>query len=181
MSGSVSVPWYCHDPMTNHVHKTHVVFLQAATKLWPRLCFYSCLWFCPPGGLPQCMLGYPPRRHPQEQTPPGSRHPWEQTPPGSRHPPSRHPLEQTPPEQTPPRSRHLPSGHPQEQTPLPRADTPWEQTPPGTDTPQEQTPIPQEHTAPPPESRLQHAVNERPVCILLECILVTTLADPGGP
>ena len=35
--------------------------------------------------------------------------------------------------------------------------------PPGADTPQEQTP---------PGSRLQHTVNERPVRILLECILV---------
>ena len=44
------------------------------------------------------------------------------------------------------------SRHPQEQTP-PRADTtPWEQTP-------------------PPRSRLPHTVNERPVRILLECIL----------
>ena len=70
-------------------------------------------------------------------------------PPQSRHPRR----EQTPPEQTPPR----------EQTPLPRedpprADTPPEQTPPGPD--------------PPPGSRLQHTVNERPVRILLECILV---------
>ena len=55
---------------------------------------------------------------------------------------------------------------------------PWEQTPP-TPTP-EQTPL--EHTPPdqappqsrhpPPPSRLQHTVNERPVRILLECILV---------
>ena len=51
----------------------------------------------------------------------------------------------TPPEQTPPR----------EQTP------PWEQTPP----PPEQTP--------PPGSRLQHTVYERPVHILLECILIS--------
>ena len=42
-------------------------FLPAATKLWPRLCFYSCLWFCPQRGrgLPQCMLEYchpPPKK-----------------------------------------------------------------------------------------------------------------------
>ena len=43
-------------------------FLPAVTKLWPRLCFYSCLWFCPQGGLPQCMLGYQPP--PPKQTPP---------------------------------------------------------------------------------------------------------------
>ena len=60
---------------------------------------------------------------------------------------------------------------PQEQTTPPGADLP------GSDTPREQTPpqdqIPHwEQTPPPPESRLQHTVNERPVRILLECILV---------
>ena len=51
------------------------------------------------GGLPHCMLGYPPRtRPPQEQTPPGPDTPREQTPPGPDTPP-----DQTPPgEQTPP-------------------------------------------------------------------------------
>ena len=50
-------------------------------------------------------------------------------------------------------------------------DTPWGQTPPKSrhlpvaDTPQEQTPAPL-------GSRLRHTVNERPVRILLECILV---------
>ena len=73
--------------------------------------------------------------------------PWEQTPPRADTP-----QEQTPPEQTPPGSRHPPGSRP------PRADTPWEQTPPRADTP--------------PGSRLWHTVNERPVCILLECILV---------
>ena len=87
---------------------------------------------------------------PQEQTPPWSRHPpgadnpREQTPPlGADIPPSRHSLRNRhPPEQIPPGSRHPP-----------------EQTPPGKQTP-------------PPGSRLQHTVNERPVRILLECILV---------
>ena len=60
------------------------------------------------------------------------------------HPPgSRHPTKQTP------RSRH-----PREQT-----HTPPEQTPPGS-------------RHPPFKSRLRHTVNERPVRILLECILV---------
>ena len=117
------------------------------------------------GVVPQCMLGYPP-------TTPGPDHP---TPP---------------PEQTPPPSRPNPRNrHP------PGADTPWEQIPPGPDTPQEQTPRPdtppQKQTPPrpdapwsrppgsrhppdqiPPGSRRQHTVNERPVSILLECILV---------
>ena len=72
------------------------------------------------------------------------------TPPAGRPPQSRHPpgADTTPPppgaDPPPPRSRHPhpPSRHPPEQTP------------------------------PPPESRLQHTFNERPVRILLECILV---------
>ena len=60
-----------------------------------------------------------------------------------------------------PRTRHPPWA----QTPLPPQSRhplqPAEQTlPPGADTP------------PPPGSRLQHTVNERPVRILLECILI---------
>ena len=92
--------------------------------------------------LPQCMLGY--HTH---------------TPPGSRHTPrSRHPQEQT--------------DTPQEQTPstdTTGADTPpWsrhplEQTPPRAETPQSRHPL---------GSRLQHTVNEWPVHILLECIIV---------
>ena len=44
----------------------------------------------------------------------------------------------------------------------------WD-TPPQTTPPQEQTPTQTRH---PPGSRRQHTVNERPVRILLECILV---------
>ena len=44
----------------------------------------------------------------------------------------------------------------------------------GADTPlPDQIPPGSRLQAPPPGSRLQHMVNERPVCILLECILVT--------
>ena len=97
------------------------------------------------GGLPQCMVRYPPPS--RSRHPPGADTPPEQTPPRSRHPP----------EQTPPRSRH-PHGSrhplPQEQTPPPRS-----RHPPRADTPH-------------PGSRLQHTVYERPVRILLECILV---------
>ena len=108
----------------------------------------------------------------QEQTSPGadtpwSRHPLEQTPPRADTPQSRHPPKQTPlgsrhqppRADTPPGSRH----HTRKQTP-PRSDNPWEQTPPrsrhppGADTP-----------------RFHHTVNERPVHILLECILVHIL------
>ena len=79
--------------------------------------------------------------------------PPEQTPPSwSRpRPGSRHPPGSRPPgSRHPPRSRHPPPSrhtHPQEQTP------------------------------PPPGSRLRHTVNERPVRILLECILVLTAPE----
>ena len=53
---------------------------------------------------------------------------------------------------------------PRDQTP-PRADPTREQTP-----PRDQTPLGADTL--PPGSRLQHKVNERPVRILLECILV---------
>ena len=70
-----------------------------------------------------------------------------------------------PPDQTPQ------TRPPQEQTPL----TPPDQTPPGADPP-EQTPESRYPPPPgadtPPDSILQHMVNERPVRILLECILV---------
>ena len=116
--------------------------------------------------------------HPPEQTPPradtplgadiplGGDTPREQTPPRSRHP---HRVD-TPWEQTPPQRADIPPEQtPQEQTP------PWEQTPPRVDTPQEQTPPSRSRhpeQPPPPRSRLWHTVNERPVRILLECILV---------
>ena len=76
---------------------------------------------------------------------------WDTTPP----PPGADPWEQTPPR----------TDHP------PRPDTPPEQNPhpPGADPP-DQTPPRSRH--PPPGSRLQHTVYERPVRILLECILV---------
>ena len=79
-------------------------------RSWAKVMFLQvCVILFTGGGLPQCMLGYPP--------PPGGRPPWEQAPPPGADPP--------------------------------RADTP-------------------------PGSRLQHTVNERPVRILLECILVVT-------
>ena len=56
---------------------------------------------------------------------------------------------------------------PTRHTPPPRADpTPGSRHNPGSGTPPEQTP-------PSLGSRLQHTVNERPVRILLECILVS--------
>ena len=55
--------------------------LPAATKLWPRLCFYTCLWFCSQGG------GSPGRKTPpgREELPLGRENPL----PRSRHPPGR--------------------------------------------------------------------------------------------
>ena len=61
----------------------------------------------------------------------------------------------TPPGSRPPRSIHPPG-----------ADTPPTRHPPGADPP---------GADPPPGSRLQHTVYERPVRILLECILVRIL------
>ena len=59
---------------TLHFLTLFSVFLPAATKLWPRLCFYSCLWFCPRGGLQQ---GEPPL----VRRPPAGRAPWQGDPP----------------------------------------------------------------------------------------------------
>ena len=99
---------------------------------------------------------------------------WDTThPPGADTPTS--PRADTPLEQTPPESRHSPLG----------ADTPPGADPPGTRQPPRNqvhplglsTPPRTKYTPPgtkytPPGSRLRHTVNERPVRILLECILV---------
>ena len=67
-------------------------FLPSAMKL-RRLCFYTCLSFCPQGVLPQCMLGYPPEQAPPKQAPPPKADtpradtPQEQTPPPRSRPP----------------------------------------------------------------------------------------------
>ena len=77
-------------------------FIITRKRSLQRLCFYSCLSFCPQGGCladtPPINLGQtPPRQiHPPGQTlqadPPG------QTPlPPGRHPPGKHPPWQTPP------------------------------------------------------------------------------------
>ena len=101
------------------------------------------------------MLGY----HPLEQTPPctDTPPPRDQTPPpGSRHPPR----SRQPPGADTPRTRH-----------------PWDQTCPGSTSPKEHTP-PRSTPPPgagPPRSRLRHMVSERPVRILLECILVQNM------
>ena len=100
---------------------------------------------------------YPPRSRPPRADTPQSRPPQEQTP-WSRPPGSR-----PPPDQTPPGAD------------TPGADTHPDQTRPPRSRPPQGADIhpPQDQTPPSPlGSRLQHTVNERPVRILLECILV---------
>ena len=67
--------------------------------------------------------------------------------------------------QTPRRTRPPPQGEP----PRDQADPPGMENPPGAGRP------PQTRQTPLPGRRLQHTVNERPVRILLECILVIDL------
>ena len=70
-----------------------------------------------------------------------------------------------------PHPRKTPRDHtPPGPYPPDQADPPWDQTPPR---PGRQPPGP--GRPPPPGSRLQNTVYERPVRILLECILVLTL------
>ena len=141
------------------------------------------------GCLPQCMLGY---HTPGADTPPEADTPLEQTPPQSRHPPGADtPPEQRPPgadtpwSRHPPGSRHTPLG---EDNPL-GTDPPRSRHPSGADTPQSRHPPTGADTlppcwsrhplvadTPPLGSRLWHTVNERPVRILLECILVKLVA-----
>ena len=103
------------------------------------------------------MLGYQPpqiRHHPSDQTPPGpGRHPPR---PGRHHPPDQTP---PPPGSDTPQTRHPPN----------HADTPG----PGRHHPPPDQIHPPTRQSPPPGSRLQHTVYERPVRILLECILVS--------
>ena len=148
-----------------NIHCSHInfliIYIYRPQRSWAKVMF-SQVCVCKQGGegcLPQCMLGCPlgadtPRNRPRrEQTRP-TRHPL-----GADTPQSRHPLW----EQTPPMGPDPPEQTPREQTPPP--DIPlWEQTPTGRRHP------PAADT--PPESRLQHTVNEQPARILLECILV---------
>ena len=120
---------------------------------WRGVCLSACWDTTPPGSRHPLRADTPWEQTPPQQTPPRSRHPWEQTPPESRHPP---------------RSRHPPSRHPPGADTLGSRHPPWSRHPPGAATPQEQTPLP-------PGSRFRHTVNERPVRILLECILLSSV------
>ena len=86
--------------------------------------------------------GSPGRRHPQREAPL-----WKETPQETPCP-----LEGDPPEEDPPR----------------RKPNPLQGDPPQEGDPQKETP----HKETPLRSRLRHMVNERPVRVLLECILV---------
>ena len=126
----VSRPPY---PAAGSVPMPPLSLLPAATKLWPRLCFYTCLWFCSQGGSPG-------------SAPPGS---------GRENPPRQ--AGRTPPDQADPPGQ---------------AGTPPRQA---GRTPQPGRP-PQPRQGEPPQTRQGEppwdTVYERPVRILLECILV---------
>ena len=105
------------------------------------------------GGLPQCMLGYHPRKQtplgadPQSRPPRPGTHPLDQPP---------HPTKQTPLDQAPPQTRHTPrTGTPpsrknrpprpgppdQAHSPRPGTPSPWSRPPgPGTHPPTRHTP-----------------------------------------
>ena len=84
--------WYEYCISNRLVKLLLVALLPAATKLWPRLSFYSCLWFCSQGGSASVHAGIPPaqegdplgrrptipprRRPPGKEAPPGRRLPW---------------------------------------------------------------------------------------------------------
>ena len=82
----------------------------------------------------------------------------------------------TPPGSRPIRADTPQSRHPREQI-HPTEQTSWEQTPPPPEQTQPLSRPPRSRPPPPPGSRLQHTVNERPVRILLECILVKKKDD----
>ena len=90
-------------------------YLPAATKLWPRLYFYTCLSFCPQGGVSR-----------QGESPQTGR-----TPPGRENPPGR----ETPPDQADPPAGRTPPGqgepHRTRQTPPAGRKPPGQGEPPG--------------------------------------------------
>ena len=74
---------------------------------------------------------------------------------------------------TPRQGDPLPRRPPTKETPLPRRPPTLPRRPPVKETPPaKETPPPAKENPSPPGSRLRHTVNERPVRILLECILV---------
>ena len=97
-------------------------------------------------------------------------------------------LYESTPRRRPPRRETLQEGDPPRRKPPqkeepPKKETPQEGGPPKKENPPRGRPTKKEtpqEGEPPPRSRLRHKVNERPVLILLECILVIceySLAD----
>ena len=129
------------------------LFVTARKRSLQRLCFYTFLSVILFTGGNTCWIGTPP---PGRYTPAG-------TPPGRYTPQQVHPPAGTP------LIRYTPQAGTPRQVPLGRY-TPWAGTPPG------QVPPGQVHPlwagTPPQRQILRHTVNERTVCILLECILV---------
>ena len=127
-----------HDVDITSNHRQIIVnilgLLPAATKLWPRLCFYSCVWFCSQGA---CL----PRRSPQEGGPPPclGDPPAKEASPRRRHPPIRGPPIRRPPPKEAPQE-----GDPQEGGP-PKKETPPRRRPPKKETPQEEAPPRRRH------------------------------------
>ena len=128
------------------------MFLQASVILSTGgFCLSACWDTTTPGPDPPDQTPcsrHPPRRNqttPGTQTPPRSRPLWAQTP------------QSRPPGTRPSGSRHPPGPDPPDQTP------PGSRHPPGPDTLGADTPR---------KSRLRDTVEERPVRILLQCILV---------
>ena len=129
-----------------------LVFITGRNEVVAKVMFLHVSVILSTGGGSRQQHPYPPGQGEPPQT--------RQTPPwAGRHPPGR---------ENPPGTRQTP---PAGRTPHPRT----RQTPPHRENPPDQA-------DPPPGRRLQHTVNERPVRILLECILVSefdALVDPS--
>ena len=109
-----------------HLHWVPLIAIFTTRKRsLRRLCFYTCLSFCPweGGGLPQYMLGYHP---PRPGTPPLRAVPLDQAPPRAV------PLDQAPPPQSSPPGPGTPQsspprpGPPPDQAHTPRSSACWE-------------------------------------------------------
>ena len=106
----------------------------------------------------------PSRETPDKEAPPSKEAPWQGDPPGRR-PLARRPPRRPPQQGDPPGRRHPPAGRPPGKEALP----PWKEAPPAGRLPWEGG-NPLAGRPPPP----RHTVNEQPVRILLECVLVAT-------
>ena len=98
-----------------------ISLLPAATKLWPRLCFYSCLWFCPQGvsSREPPLTGRPPGK---EKPPLAGRPTGEGDPPGKEVPLARKPR----PARRPPWQGDPPARRPLQGDPPGQGDSPWQ-------------------------------------------------------